>query len=557
MLGIVTLITIFLGYGFFFRKFFKIEFSHAIVFSFSLILSIYFISAVLNILDASIYCSFFVGISLFVYVIFNFLNNNKIKDIYEIFTYDVIIFVVAIIAYFISIRGLLNYAFWDEYSYWGIVVKEMNVYHGLKFPDQSGQITTAISASYAQLPGIFQYSVSKLIGFKEAHNVFANGLIFVVFSSVALVEKRLFWSIILPLVTVLPSLFFTTVSINSLHLDGSVGAVFAATIAVYIQSKKYNNSLLTFMLIMPMLFISPNIKEAGYWLAYLIILIITTDKLLSKNYRHFAVLFILSLLPILGKLLWCWYLSKIGTVVRSFSQFPGFSIFKLASKKIVSEDHSWVSVSADSFPMIKLMLWKFSPYFYSSTMLYTYVIIAMAAFFIRNYNPSSLKEFFRFLIFLFVGLCLYIAFRLELYLTTFLKVEASTVASHERYFGTYTIVFSFCAISFIKNAFNELSLKSTQELEYKKSYYIFSLAAFFMAIISWKQLLFKLREPNPHYFLERRNLINELIKNSVNDNLQFEGHNLNMLDCYIYRYLEAPYTDPENVKKCLSAINNP
>ena len=307
MLGLVVLLIILLGYSLFFRELIKIEFSHALVFSFSTIISLYFIAAIFNILDATIYCSFVLGIGLFIYVILDFLRHDTARNICKILTYDVIIFVVAVVTYFISIRGLLTYAFWDEYSFWGIAAKGMNINHGLSF---NRELSSNMFGQYAQLASIFQYSISKLIGFKEAHNVFANGLMLIIFSSVALVEKRLFWSITLPLITILPSLFFNIVSLNSLHLDGTIGMLFGATIAVYIQSAKYNSPLFRLILIMPLMFILPNIKEVGYWFAYMTILIIivdqySADRSLLKNRRYVVTLLALSLLPLLSKLLWC------------------------------------------------------------------------------------------------------------------------------------------------------------------------------------------------------------------------------------------------------------
>ncbi len=109
ILGCIALIISLLGYGLFVKNLLKIEFAHSIVFSFSIILSAYYLAAFTKVLDNIIYLSFFLGLMFFIYVIFNFFKNNKAKNILEIFTGDVIVFSINVFIYFIKINKYIIY----------------------------------------------------------------------------------------------------------------------------------------------------------------------------------------------------------------------------------------------------------------------------------------------------------------------------------------------------------------------------------------------------------------------------------------------------------------
>ncbi|HJD55967.1 MAG TPA: hypothetical protein LFW21_04960 [Rickettsia endosymbiont of Pyrocoelia pectoralis] len=492
-------------------------------------------------MDPIIYASFAIGIGLFLYSFFDFLKQNKVKDIGNLFTWDIIVFILAVIIYFLLIKNLINYTFWDEYSHWGVFAKEINFYKGLPPPKAPVAI---VAASQTRLVVIFQYSIAKLIGFKEAYNVFAHVLMCIIFSSVVLITKRLFWSLILLLIVILPTLYVSIGSWNSLHQDTTVGIIFSAVIALYIQSKKYNNLLLSFILIIPTIFILPNIKEVGYWLSYFVIFFVIGDQILEKNFKNLKISFILMFLPITSKVLWFYYNKNLGVMKGEwfanpiFMQIPFSSVVNL------------VRMNPEELDIIKIMFWKSLSYFYSATMLYIYLIIGITIVFLRTYGPILLKDFLKKLSLLFMGLGLYIIFRFELYITSFMQIEKINIYSYDRYLISYTAVFAFCAISFIKILIEKenLTLLNTK---------IFAFLSFILAIISVYEFKKVLRFPNadPHYFYERRNWINGLIKDGLNENRQFKENNFNMLDCYIYRYLEAPTVKQSNVRKCLEHIS--
>jgi hypothetical protein len=538
MLGLTLFFIIYLGYSFFFRKLLKIEFSHALVFSTCIILSIYFLAAIFYFLDPIIYSSFAIGVGLFGYIIFDFLKHNKIKNIGELFTWDVVAFILIVSIYFISIKNLPTYFIWGDYSLWGILIKEMNIYHGLRSPEAPTAVLSYMK-NYVQLPTIFYYSISKLIGFKEAYNIFANGLLYIIFSSVALVERSRLMAILLTLVLVLPSTCDPVSAINSLYVDTTVAFVFGAAVAIYIQSQQYNKPLLTLVLIAPLLFILPNIKEVGYWFSYIIILIIFIDAIYIKNYRNLLWAPILILLPILSKFIWSIYLQNIGiSYYHTFLQIPFVSIYNILFK-----------VKVEQIDLIKSIIKHIAPYFSSCIMLYTYIIIISTVVFLWQNQSHKLKEFIKLLIILCIGFFLYAIFRVEIYLNYFSKEEAQIAASHNRYFASYTFIFWFASISFVKTSLNTDQLKL-------KNLLLFYCISLILGIISLKHIIYQLTgfiyaTGQVSDRLARQDKIQDLIRTGLNDNLNFKENNFQQFDCYIYNYLLAPNTGKDRLDKCL------
>lgn len=481
MSGIILLFTIFLGYSFFFRKLFKIEFSHALVFSTSGILSIYSIASIFYILDSVIYASFVLGVGFFLYCIFDSFRQSKdIRNIGELFGVDVIIFILGMTAYYIFVKDYPSYYFWDEYSHWGLTLKETNIYHGFRLPNDPSSVINKFNG-YVKLASIFQYSINKIIGFKEGLNVFANGFLYFIFCSVALVEKRLFLGIFLYLMLILFSMYDVIVSINSLHVDAIVGCIFGATIAIYLQSKKYSNILLSLVLISPLLFILLNIKEVGYWLSYIAIFIITIDLICNKKYFGLWGIVILLLLPILSKFIWCNYVNQLCTIsvcdfeCSSFEQVPFVSIYNL------------LLINSEQLTIVKLIISYIVNYIYLPEAFYIYGITVITLVFIWQNSREQLKNFLRVYIILLIGFALYVVFRIDLYLTRFISEEAKVAACYARYFNSYTYVFCFVAISFIKNSYYNFELKF-------RSLIWFYIIAIILSVMSLKNIVHKLKD---------------------------------------------------------------
>ncbi|WP_218460937.1 hypothetical protein [Rickettsia sp. TH2014] len=489
-----------------------------------------------------IYASFVLGVGFFLYCIFDSFRQSKdIRNIGELFGVDVIIFILGMIAYYIFVKDYPSYYFWDEYSHWGLTLKETNIYHGFRLPNDPTSVINKFNG-YAKLASIFQYSINKIIGFKESLNVFANGFLYFIFCSVALVEKRLLLGIFLYLMLILFSMYDIIVSINSLHVDATVGCIFGATIAIYLQSKKYNNILLSLVLISPLLFILPNIKEVGYWLSYIAIFIITVDLIFNKKYSNLWVIIIL-LLPILSNFIWCNYVNSlcIETVCdfecTSFKQVPFASIYNL------------LLINSEQVAIVKLIISYMVHYASFPEVCYIYGITAIAIIFIWQNSREQLKNFLRVYIILLIGFVLYIVFRIDLYLTKFISEKAKVAACYSRYFNSYTYVFCFVTISFIKNSFDNSNLNF-------RSLIWFYIIAIILSVMSLKNIVHKLKDvsilsnvaSDP---IVRQNKIKALIKNGIKDGSEFKENNFKLLDCYIYNYLEAPNTDNNILLKCL------
>ncbi|WP_395477519.1 hypothetical protein [Rickettsia endosymbiont of Pantilius tunicatus] len=180
-------------------------------------------------------------------------------------------------------------------------------------------------------------------------------------------------------------------------------------------------------------------------------------------------------------------------------------------------------------------------------MLYIYTLTIVAIIFIWQNSREQLQNFVKILLISLVGFILYFIFRVELYLTHFVKQEAEMAACYSRYLNSYTIIFCFVIISFIKNSFYNLNVKF-------KNLIWFYIVTVVLSIVSLKYTINKL--VNVSNFsdvgppIERQNKLKDLIQSGIKDGSEFKEHDFKLLDCFIYNYLEAPNTDKYIFKKC-------
>ncbi|ARD86122.1 hypothetical protein A3306_02570 [Rickettsia bellii] len=71
------------------------------------------------------------------YYFFNFLKQKESTSSTSLFTCEVWLFFPLLLIYYYSIKDYTIYSAWDEYSLWGILIKEMNINHGLRSPGSS------------------------------------------------------------------------------------------------------------------------------------------------------------------------------------------------------------------------------------------------------------------------------------------------------------------------------------------------------------------------------------------------------------------------------------
>ncbi|ARD86121.1 hypothetical protein A3306_02565 [Rickettsia bellii] len=389
------------------------------------------------------------------------------------------------------------------------------------------------------MPTIFYYSINKLLGIKISTNIFANGLLYIILSLVAWRKGSIFLSIVLQLILILPSLFSELSSLQSLHTDLTVGFAFAALISLYIQAKnKYKTYYIKYVLLIPLIFILPNIKEVGYWFSYIVILFIIIDIIYNKKYQELKWCTYLLFLVLLSKYMWYYYVNSVAFYnINSFYQVPFVSLFKI------------LSIYREKAELIKIMIKGMSAYFYSSlVMRYTYYFIIITICSLIQFHRKYLGEYLRNLFILFIGFCLYIAFRIDLYINIFSTYEAERIASCYRYFDTYIVVFSFLSVCYFQDLLSYIHLK-------KKMCIIYYSLAIIFSTISIKQFWY-IGEHTQHLLqylkpLTRQNKLKNFIKNKHDETLNFKDDNIDQLDCYIFNYLEAPYTKESEFKQCI------
>ncbi len=133
---IIIPILSFLGFSCFFSKYFKIKLNHAIPITISILVTILYCCAILNLLMAATYLLYFIGILLVYSCSFpnktSFNNSSFISSIFinqHRFSYESLFFTLVIFAFFLYTREASLHAY-DDFSHWGIFTKEL-LYSGV------------------------------------------------------------------------------------------------------------------------------------------------------------------------------------------------------------------------------------------------------------------------------------------------------------------------------------------------------------------------------------------------------------------------------------------
>jgi hypothetical protein len=178
MIAIISLLPIF-GYAAVFYIYFKKTVSVSIFFSISSIITILFVFGMLDFLKQGAYLLFYGGMVFLLFLSIWF----KDKLFEAVKSVPFVMFTLASIIYLYLMQDA-KFFFWDEYSHWGIFIKEMYYFH--HFYD-----TSSVAANLIYPPGIsiWDYFIVLPTGFTEGKLYFAYFLI--LFSSTLMMYEKL------------------------------------------------------------------------------------------------------------------------------------------------------------------------------------------------------------------------------------------------------------------------------------------------------------------------------------------------------------------------------
>ncbi|QQV75145.1 hypothetical protein H6P87_00691 [Rickettsia tillamookensis] len=521
---IIPILSIF-GFSSFFAKYFKTKLTFTIPITISILVPILYCFAILKLLPAATYVSYFIGVFL---AFMSFLRKQESrKNIIEI-----IVFTLLILLFFLYTREASLHAY-DDFSHWGIFTKEL-LYFGV-FENQSS--LTSIITTHAHYPrgaAVYHYFLLSLSGYSDGNVLFAHFLLHLAFLAPLAANKKL-WQTWVLFSLLLCSVVLYTTGIRSIYNDSTIGLMFGAIFAIYILEEDKKKALL---LILPITILLASFREIGTWFAsFASIILIAHYTIFYKKPRKssdYIVYLILLILPILCNFIWMSYFKS----THDFLDRGEHSFSKLIYiAENFNEQHRALLLNYGKFLLLFLVK-------EGSFVVYTICIAAWYG--IHKYKPNLLKEYKFFLISIFACFIIFALWRLYLYFFNFSYEEAIRGASLLRYLGCYVIAIGMIAGSYVKNSIF-LNKQNNKEL-----FIFFLLLAISTFSVVKNILRIKHLNVEQKNFIQQTTEIKKLLKQGNKIEFNFSNKKDN-LQCYILNYNLAPYLGKKSLQECIKA----
>lgn len=345
---------------------------------------------------------------------------------------------------------------WDEFSHWGLTVKNM---FNLDVLGNQAVATTTFK-SYPPAVALFQYFLQKLSGaFIEANlyraiNIFNLALLIPIFKLVNWKQPKQI--LMLAFIMMALPLAFYYEFYHTIYVDATLGVLFGFILYTYFSECLTKFNLINLTLAFMVLILT---KETGFGLAALALVIIIPDlvmnrqevkRYLKQNRFINKLIFILPLLGILfAKYSWNTYL-KI-TQTESYWGEPGVTLSKVLDLYADTQPAYRKETMLNFFNA--LFTDKIAGFMIDINFIGFLFIFAALGFFLVYLTKEQNKMRIRWAMRLsFIGCIIFAASLLSVYLFTYSESEATGLASLARYLGTYLTGFFIFIIYMILNA---------------------------------------------------------------------------------------------------------
>ncbi|MDA8442089.1 MAG: hypothetical protein M0Z55_06900 [Peptococcaceae bacterium] len=454
---ILLLLICLLGYFLYIAKRFTWPVEAAVTFSVSLIISVLYLFSLLGLLLFGTYVLAIVGFVLFSWFIFQ--NHKNLRDVaYNLFTPGLLMYVISCIFIYFQYRNTI-YTGWDEFSHWGLIIKAMTYRNNLP-----GVNTVVTFTDYPPGTAIFQYFVTKIIGYSEGTTYVAQNILFI--SLFLGLLQRLRWkqfgtaaAIFIVAYLVVP-FFSATNGYNELYADPVLGAFFGIALGLYYLSDEQDMGAI--IRILPLLFVIPLIKQIGIVLVALVVGIIVLDQCLRRYWRHGTndinikkALTILSLVavPFVAYASWNSRVLSLGFKKSYKTNFSISDIYRSFSARATLRDRETITAFMHAVKH-EFIAHVGSNMFAIPFLLFAFTIAYGVIYFFQK-DHYKRKQIFVVYLLLVAGFFAYLGVHLLVYLYSFSAYEGVRVASFSRYMGIYFIGWSFVTIAFIIMAFRK------------------------------------------------------------------------------------------------------
>lgn len=334
-----------------------------------------------------------------------------------------------------------NLSQWDEFSHWGLTVKNMFALDLLG--NQS--IATTTFKSYPPAIALFQYFLQKLSGvYIEANlyrsiNIFNVALLIPIFKFVDWKQPKQFLMLAFIMMT-LPLAFYYEFY-HTIYVDATLGILFGFILYTYFSSPLTKFSLLNLTLAFMVLVLT---KETGFGLAAIAFVIILPDLIrnrqkvkdfLMENRWRNKVMLILPLIgTIVAKYSWSFYLKLTQT--ESYWGEPGVTLQKVLNLYADDQPEYRKQTMLNFFNA--LFTDKITGFMIDINFIGCLFILGALGWFLvylkKDQDYIRMKWAIRLTL---TGCLIFAASLLSVYLFTYSEEEATGLASLARYLGTY------------------------------------------------------------------------------------------------------------------------
>lgn len=351
---------------------------------------------------------------------------------------------------------------WDEFSHWGLVVKNMDLFNAFG----NYKYSTVAFRGYPPAMALWQYFIGKLYGYyAEGHVYSAMGWLLISLPLITVRDMK--WkdfgyaAFSIFILASLP-LIFTRSYILYLYVDAALGIITAyILIFCFDYALKANNlDIFYYMALFVSLSVLCLTKASGSFLALLILLTVISAYCFADGRR------IANKIKIIGKIILCGGLSFVvgkyswSLYLKLTQTREAWNISNLTVRNFIDfamkngQEHQYTTA---------INFWKalYEKDFMSNLFKMTYitwicVLFALTLFVYFSISSEQKRKLKIYTVGLWSGLIVYTLGLLLLYLFTYSVYESTHLASFVRYLATYFIIISlfFTSILLINNQFN-------------------------------------------------------------------------------------------------------
>ena len=416
------------------------------------------IGGLLGVLKGGVYTIYIVGVLSFLLSFVHLIKREK--RISDFITPGLVVYGIVIGCFIIICQDFIRME-WDEYSHWGLAVKDMFYYDALSMHTGS----SVLSKRYPPFSTLIEYY------FMYANEIFSEGIMYIAYlsflwSMLIIAFKNIKWNqvkeLLLTAVIILVIPFCFVDFYYTLYVDLLLGVIFSCVLTCYFDEKPNWYNDINIVLALCALVLT---KDMGLVLGCVFVMIVFGDYMVSaikqKNIWNKKIIKVLGYggATIAFFSVWQIYLilSNIWHQIQQGKQAQQTSTAVAASNIGFSKIIEFVTMQAEPYKYkvlkkyIKTIIYDDTYKIGNLGISYLGILLILLLATILIYKDDKEKKWILFSG-TFIGSIVYATFLLITYLFTFSEYDAIVLHSHRRYLGSCIggCVFAFLNLNMIK-----------------------------------------------------------------------------------------------------------